>query len=118
MDNLFVLFDSRCQLCRSCKSWLSTQRQVVPITFIEAQSSEAWRIFPVLDHTRTLDELTAISDLGAVYEGAKAWLMVLWALADYRGWSYQLASPAAMPVARQFIQTVSRNRKALSRLVI
>lgn len=100
-----------------CKTWLSTQRQVVPITFIEANSDDAWRAFPVLDHARTATELTAISDDGAVYEDAKAWLIVLWALADYRKWSYQLASPAAMPFARQFVHTISQNRKALNRLL-
>jgi predicted DCC family thiol-disulfide oxidoreductase YuxK len=116
MGNLFVIFDSNCQLCGFCKDWLNAQRQIVPLTFIPAQSSEAWQIFPVLDHSRTLEEITVIADTGAVYEGAKAWLMVLWALADYRAWSYQLATPGAIPVARQFVHSVSQNRKALSRL--
>ena len=36
--------------------------------------------FRSLNHELTAEDLTVISDQGAVYFGPKAWLMVLWAL--------------------------------------
>jgi predicted DCC family thiol-disulfide oxidoreductase YuxK len=117
MFNLFVLFDPNCGFCRRCKQWLQIQRQIIPLTFIEAASSEAKQLFPVLNHEETLTELTVISDNGAVYHGTKAWLIVLWSLKDYRGWARTLATPEMMPVAQKFITMVSDNRKTISKMV-
>ena len=114
MNNLFVLFDSSCELCQHCKSWLQSQQQKVALTFIAAQSNEAQAIFPVLNHEETMEELTVISDTGAVYHGAKAWIMCLWALTDYRSWSYRLATPEMMHVAKRFVALISDNRKSLN----
>jgi predicted DCC family thiol-disulfide oxidoreductase YuxK len=117
LSNLFVLFDPACELCQRCKSWLQLQRQIVALTFIEAASADARNIFPLLDHSRTLSELTVVSDEGGVYTGAKAYVMCLWALADYRAWAATLATPELMPTARLFLTTVSENRKSISRLL-
>lgn len=116
MKNLFVLFDDSCNFCRRCKVWLQSQKQLIALTFVAATSDDAKSIFPGLDHGKTLGELTVISDGGAVYHGTKAWLMVLWALRDYRDWSRSLASPELMPVARRFITMISSKRQTISRL--
>jgi predicted DCC family thiol-disulfide oxidoreductase YuxK len=115
--NLFVLFDGNCELCRYCKDWLQTQRQTVALTFIEAGSTYAKSVFPELNHAKTLSELTVIDDEGGVYHGTKAWLLVLWALADYRSWARTLASPEMMPIARKFITMISSNRKTINQLI-
>jgi predicted DCC family thiol-disulfide oxidoreductase YuxK len=117
LNNLFVLYDSSCELCRRCRNWLQFQKQIVALTFIEAASADAKEIFPLLDHARTLSELTVISDLGGVYTGAKAWLMCLWALTEYRGWARTLATPELLPTARKFLTMMSENRKAISQLI-
>src|SRR5262245_31410015 len=114
MNNLFVLFDSSCELCQRCKSCLQSQHQQVSLTFIAAQSAEGQHIFPVLNHDETMEELTVVSDTGAVYHGAKAWIMCLWALTVYRSWSYRLATPEMMSVAKRFVTMVSDNRKSLN----
>lgn len=115
--NLFVLFDGNCQMCRYCKDWLKTQRQVVALTFIEAGTLDARKLFPDLDHQKTLAELTVVADDGCFYQGTKAWLLVLWALADYRSWARTLASPEMMPIARKFITMISSNRKTINQLI-
>ena len=117
MRNIFVLFDASCELCYRCKGWVQSQRQIIPLTFIEACSSDAKKIFPCLDHGRTLEELTVIADDGSVYHGAKGWLMCLWSLTDYRGWAHTLATPERLPIAKRFISVVSANRKTVSKMI-
>jgi predicted DCC family thiol-disulfide oxidoreductase YuxK len=117
MNNVFILFDESCELCKRCRHWIEGQRQIIPVTFIPAGSNEAKRFFPKLDHERTLTELTLITDSGAVYQGTKAYLMCLWILRDYRKWSRSLASPEMMPVAKKFLSMISENRKSLNKLL-
>jgi predicted DCC family thiol-disulfide oxidoreductase YuxK len=113
MRALTVLYDTTCDLCRSARVWLEGQPKYVPLTFIPAGSPLAKRRFPEIDAASTLRDLTVIDDQGAVYRGAKAWLMCLWALRDYREQALRLASPTVMPAARRFISMVSRNRRRL-----
>lgn len=117
MNNLFVLFDSTCAFCRQCRIWLQSQRQIVRLTFLEAGSLDAKKLFPALNHERTKADLTVVSDSGAVFHGSKAWLIILWALKDYRSWARTLASPELMPVAQKFISMISSNRRTISRLI-
>jgi hypothetical protein len=82
----------------------------VDLAFVPAGSEAARRRFPQLDHAATTRDLTAISDEGAVYTGANAWLICLWALHDYRAWSLRLSSPELLPLARWLVIWVSQNR--------
>lgn len=117
MRNIFILYDSTCALCGQCKTWIASQRQIVKVTFVAAASPEARRLFPHLDHARTEQELTAIGDSGDVYHGAKAWLMCLWSLDDYRTWARKIATPELLPTAQKIIATISSNRKNISKLI-
>jgi predicted DCC family thiol-disulfide oxidoreductase YuxK len=110
MEQLTVLYDARCELCRHIRSWLETQAAYVRLDFVAAGSDEARRRFPDLDQAAALEELTVVSDAGDVYAGAQGWLMCLWALRDYRAWALRLGTPALMPQARRFIAWVSQNR--------
>ena len=56
------------------------------------------------------DDLVVVADSGEVWAGDSAWLMVLWALADYRQWSYRLASPMLLPTARTLFAKLSEYR--------
>jgi len=51
-----------------------------------------------------------IGDDGAVYIEAKAFLMCLWALRDYRAWSLRLSAPEMLPLARRVVLWVAQNR--------
>ena len=110
MRTLTVLYDARCNLCRGIRSWLETQPAYVELEFVPAGSQEARRRFPELDHAVTMEEMTVISDEGAVYVEANAWVMCLWALRDYRAWSLRLSTPDMLPLARRVVVWVARNR--------
>ena len=77
---LAVLYDERCPLCRRLKTWLARQATLHPFEFVAADSAEARRRFPDLDHRRSKRVLTVVTSDGAVYEGERAWLVCGWAL--------------------------------------
>jgi predicted DCC family thiol-disulfide oxidoreductase YuxK len=56
-----------------------------------------------------------ISDAGEAWFGDRAWIIVLWALREYRGCAGKLASPLLLPLARQAFAAISRNRTVFSR---
>jgi len=115
MPTLTVLYDPHCGLCRRVHEWLEEQPKLVPLLLIPIKSDEARNRFPMLDHEPTVNDLTVISDEGAVYFGPKAWLMVLWALCRYREWSYRLASPELLPTTRRVVSLISERRYQISR---
>lgn len=110
MRYLTVLYDANCELCRNIRAWLLEQPTFIELRFIPAASEAAVSRFPGLDHQRTVSELTVVSDTGAVYYGSKGWLVCLWALREYRLWSFRLARPDLLPTSRRFIAWLSRNR--------
>jgi predicted DCC family thiol-disulfide oxidoreductase YuxK len=115
MATLTVLYDPSCGLCRRVQEWLVEQPKLVQLTLVPVKSDEAQRRFPALDHEPTLNDLTVISDQGAVYYGPKAWLMVLWSLGRYREWSYRLASPELLPTTRRIVSLISQHRYQIGR---
>ena len=117
MRTLTVLYDARCGFCSSCRIWLEEQRQLVPLEFVSAGSQEASRRFPSLAAGAEPEELIVVSDEGDVYRGADAWILCLWALDEYREWSFRLAHPALRPMARRAFEWVSHRRRSLSRLL-
>jgi predicted DCC family thiol-disulfide oxidoreductase YuxK len=115
MSTLTVLYDPQCGLCRRVHEWLEGQPKLVELKLVPVKSEEARNRFPQLDHEPTANDLTVISDQGAVYYGPKAWLIVLWALGRYREWSYRLASPELLPTVRRVVSTISQHRYQISR---
>ena len=112
---LTVLYDPLCGLCRRVHDWLEQQPKLVPLILVPVKSDEARSRFPILDREPTLNDLTVISDQGAVYFGPKAWLMVLWALCHYREWSNRLASPELLPTTRRVVSMISEHRYQIRR---
>jgi predicted DCC family thiol-disulfide oxidoreductase YuxK len=112
MKKLYVLYDGSCGICVRARRWMSRQPTLVALEFVPADSLEAHALFPAL--TDTLEELNVVSDDGDVWRGAGAWLMCLWALAEFREWSHRLSGPALAPLARQAVELVSKNRRTLS----
>ena len=113
--SLTILYDPSCGLCRRVHDWLEGQPKFIELVLIPVKSDEARNRFPHLDHSPTLNDLTVISDEGAVYYGPKAWLMVLWALCRYREWSYRLAAPELLPTTRKVVSLISQHRYQISR---
>lgn len=113
--HLTVLFDARCDFCRSVRAWLEGQPTYVPLRFAAVGSERAQALFPALEHAATLGEITVVRSDGAVYRGDGAYLMVLWALRRYRGWALRLAEPGMRPYTRRALHWLSTNRSRLRR---
>ena len=118
MSLLTLLYDPGCGLCRRVQGWLADQPKLIELRMIPLKSEGARTRFPHLNHELTSEDLTVISDQGAVYLGPKAWLMVLWSLSRYRDWSYRLASPELLPTTRRVVSLISQHRYQISRVAI
>ena len=115
MEKLYVLYDPNCEICCRLKNWILVQRSWIGIAVLEAGSEKAQRLFPELERMAGKDDLVVISDEGAVYLNDHAWIMVLYAMVDYRDWAARLTHPLLMPLARQAFAALSKNRHTLSR---
>ena len=116
MQALTVLYDPECGLCRRAHEWLAEQAKIIELKFVPCASDEARKRYPQLNHDLTTKDLTVVDDLGGVYFGPKAWLMVLWALARYRDWSYRLAAPELLPTTKRVVSMISQNRYQIGRV--
>lgn len=113
----WVLYDGECGLCRRARYWLSRQRQLIPLRFLHLQSPRLEDMFPGISAYRPSEELVLVSDTGEVYQGAAAWVTVLYTLDDLRGWAFALADPDLLPMARRLVHALSSNRLGISELL-
>ncbi|MEU5423019.1 DUF393 domain-containing protein [Streptomyces sp. NPDC020799] len=109
---LTVLYDARCPLCSFLRDWLVRQRQLVPLDLVPVGSPEARNRFPYLDHAAAFEEITVVGDGGQVYRGAAAWVVCLWALAEYRPLSHRFSTPSGMRLARGAVLAAAKYRGA------
>lgn len=115
MAPLTILYDPACGLCRRVHGWIANQPKFFELNLLPIKSDAARRRFPNLNHELTAEDLTVVSNKGAVYFGPKAWLMVLWSLTQYREWSYRLAAPELLPTTKRVVSLISQNRHQISR---
>lgn len=94
---LTVWFDGDCGFCTRVAAWLRTQPKYVPLRVVAAQSATTQSC--PLDVPSLLAKVTVTASDGAVYRGSNAWIVVLWALRDYRAWSLRFAKPRWRPLA-------------------
>src|SRR5688500_10203329 len=116
MRSLTVLYDARCEPCVRVRAWLEHQPKSVPMVYIPAGSAEARKLFPTIDHERSLVDLTVIGDDGAVRCGPKAWLVCLGGVEGWREWAIALSPPGRSEQACKVIDWLSRNRGRLAPL--
>lgn len=112
---LFVFYDGECGLCGRIRGWLSGLRQEVRLVFLAWQSPEVQELFPQLNSLDPDREIVVLGDDGSLYQGDSAWIMVLWALPDYRPWAVRLARPRWRPLAKKAVQKLSAHRYGISR---
>ena len=117
MKRLFVLYDRDCAMCRRCRQWLGRQPAFVQMEFIPLQAADLAERFPGIEQFNPSEQLLVISDEGAVYRGASAWVICLWALKAYRSFALRMAEPILLPFARIACELLSENRYLLSRLI-
>ena len=112
---LTVLFDPGCALCQRCRAWMLGQPSYVPLTFVPCTGAEARERYG--DIPWLGDELIVVGDGGEVWIGPAAFITCLWALRDWREWSYRLAGLAFAPLAERFFHFLSSKRKGIAALL-
>ncbi len=117
MEKLYVLYDPKCELCCRLKNWILVQRSWIGLALVEQGSEKARRLFPELERIAGKEDLAVISDEGAVYLNDRAWIMVMYAMVEYREWAARLTHPVLMPLARQAFAALSKNRHWLSKML-
>lgn len=103
-----VLYDGRCTFCVRCARWLASEPKYAAIELLDRNDERVGALFPEL--ALDADELVVIDEHGGVYRDDRAFLMCLWALADYREISLRLSTPQLMPLARSFFRALSTGR--------
>ena len=117
MEKLYVLYDPKCELCCRLKNWILVQRSWIGLAVVEQGSEKAKRLFPELERIAGKEDLAVISDEGAVYLNDRAWIMVMYAMVEYREWAARLTHPLLMPLARQAFAALSKNRHWISKVL-
>lgn len=115
MKRLYVLYDANCGLCSRVRRWVESQPAYLELEFVAAGSSRALRWFPTLSRSDPPDELVVVGDDGGVYREDGSWIMVLYALEEYRDLSLRLSRPWLLPYARQAFGLLTENRRTLSK---
>lgn len=114
MKRLTVLYDGSCALCVRCRDFLASHRTLVPLELLPCQSRSARERFGAVPWLG--EELVVVSDEGDVWIGPAAFLVSMWALADYREWSYRLSGPELAPLAERFFVAISSQRRRIASL--
>jgi len=112
MKRLTVLYDDRCALCVRCRDWIASQWAYLEVELLSCHSTEAIARYGGVPWLG--DELVVVSDEGDVWVGAAAFLMCLWALVEWRPWSYRLSGPSLAPLAERFFHALSSKRRAIA----
>jgi hypothetical protein len=114
MNRLTVLYDGTGALCVGGRDFLEGARSFVPLELLPCQSCVARERYG--DVPWLGEELVVASDDGDVWIGPAAFLVCLWALVDYREWSYRLSGPELAPLAERFFVALSSQRSRIASL--
>jgi hypothetical protein len=87
----------------------------VAIDFLACQSDTARKRFGAVPWLG--EELIVVSDAGDVWVGPAAFIICLWALRDWRDWSYTLSGPTLLPLAARFFHMISARRRRIGALL-
>jgi predicted DCC family thiol-disulfide oxidoreductase YuxK len=112
MKRLTVVYDATCALCLRCRVWMQDQAAYVELEFLPSQCAEAKARYGEVPWLGA--ELVVVSDHGEVWVGPAAFIMALWALRDYREWSYLLSGESFSKLAERFFLSLSHRRKWLA----
>jgi hypothetical protein len=88
---------------------MARQPSYVRLELVPASSDAVPARFPGVPWKRA--ELTVVADDGRVWGGSAAFLVCLWALRDFREWSYRLSGPELLPLAAGFFRMISAERR-------
>lgn len=114
MNSITIFYDERCGFCRFCRAWLEAQPKYVAMRFVPRDAEEVGRRWPAVAALQDADEMLVLDDRGGLYRGEKAYIVVLYALREWRSLSLRLAQPMWRGLARRAFRMAARNRYRLS----
>ena len=117
MKKLTVFYDANCGVCASFRHWIGREPAFLAIEFLPYDGRQAAELCPGLLERGADKKIIVMADDGRLWQGAEAWVLCLWALRRWRGWSKQLARPLLLPIAEKVCGLISSNRLTLSRLL-
>jgi len=115
MRELTVLYDASCAMCLRCCAWLREQRPLVTMRFVPCGSEEARTRYASIPWLG--EELVVATDDGDVWAGPAAFIVCLWALEEWREWSYTLSASTLSPLVQRFLQALSSRRRTLAAFI-
>jgi predicted DCC family thiol-disulfide oxidoreductase YuxK len=115
MRTLYVLYDARCGLCSHVRRWAERQPTFLELRFVRSDSPVVNELFVGLKRSGSSEELIVVDDEGGVYRDSAAWIMFMYALADFRELAFRMARPSFAPLARGAFAMISKSRRGVSR---
>jgi len=116
MNALTIFYDPKCGLCLTFKQWITAQAAYITLHFVPYSSPLAYDLCPGIETMKADEDIVILSDQGEIWQGPTAWITCLWALREYRAWSFRLATPTLLPLVRKAVHLISQNRLKLSTL--
>jgi predicted DCC family thiol-disulfide oxidoreductase YuxK len=117
MKHIYAFYDGACGLCQQCRTMLTKEGQIIPVIFLPYQSLDALHLCPVLYSLEPHRQIVAMTDTGDIYQGERAWLLLLWATHRWRDLSYTLAGPMFRGLVTKAVELISKNRLGISRVL-
>ena len=113
-SRITILYDDRCALCCRFCQWIEKEPALLEIRFLSMHGSETRQRYPSLAAQIEDDQFLVVDNLGQVYRGTNARIIILYALARYRSLSFKLARPAWFAIADRIFEFVSARRHVIS----
>jgi predicted DCC family thiol-disulfide oxidoreductase YuxK len=115
ITKITLLYDPECPLCLRCRHWMAAQESLVELELLPTTSEEAKLRYGEVPWLG--EEVVVVANTGDVWAGSAAFVVALWALRDWRLWSYRLSGSMLSPLAERFFLQVSKNRHWLGSLL-
>lgn len=116
VQQLTVIYDGDCILCRRSVHWLERQQTHVGVSAVPAARPEIAATYGEVPGYG--DNMVVAANDGRVWVGPPdAYLVVMWAVRGTRILSYLLAAPGLKWLAGRAFQLVTGNRHVIGRMV-
>lgn len=117
MKTIHILYDAQSKAALGWRAWLDGQSKRSTLTFVPYQAQESLARFAGITPYLQGQDLVAVSDDGAVYPGAAAFVVCLSALEDYGAWANRLAVTELLPKAGIACALLALNDRRLRRMM-
>ncbi|MDX2225796.1 MAG: DCC1-like thiol-disulfide oxidoreductase family protein [Verrucomicrobiae bacterium] len=114
---IHILYDGECGFCRTCRDWILLQPRFFEIEMLDRRDPDTKARFGDYTVPPYTDRMVVINNEDGVYYAEDAYIMILFALKNYRAWSVRISRQGVKPLARQFFETLGKNRRVLSKLI-